>query len=193
MSLSSDKLNGHPTEQDPHPGGDIATIRGLNGWPGAEQARVAKIAAGTPAEQKRRIELAARNRARAIETLRQKKLLDIYEIPQPVKVPGEEGLFSRWLKEKGDRKVRFPNLESFCAYILEHYGDAEKDEQWRDYLAAADPRDEEEERQAAETLAAIDRIDRQVPVKRIDTKDLPPQMVTSPEIAENQIDGMDTG
>lgn len=192
MVLSSDRLNGHPTEQDPTPGSDRATIRGLNGWPEADKARAAKVAAGTPAEQKRRIELVARNRARAIERKRQKKLLEIYGIPAPIPVPGEEGLFSRWAKEKGDTEpTRFKNLEAFCAYILKNHGDAEKDEEWREYLAEAEPKEDAEEEAAAETLAAIDALDRQAP--RIHTRDLPAQHVTAPDIAENQIASMDTG
>lgn len=161
MSLSSDKLNGHPTERDPEPDKRGRVIRNQTGWPAARKAQQRKREAGTPTEQKRRVELAARNRERAIQRTRNLKMLEIYDIPQPVKVPGDKRLFSRWLKEKKDKKVRFENLAQFCLYVLENYGDDEKDEQWRGYLAAADPQGDAEEQRAEETQAVLTAIDTQ--------------------------------
>ena len=55
MSLSGDKLNGHPSPTDPTPG--VRSRRALvgNGWPAARKAQERKRQAGTPAEQTRRV------------------------------------------------------------------------------------------------------------------------------------------
>jgi hypothetical protein len=161
MSLSSDKLNGHPNPNDPNPGKRSAISLAVNGWPGARRAAERKEKAGTPAEQKRRVDLAAKNRARAIQKQRNVKMLEIYGIPEPLTVPGEKKLFSRWLKEKKDRKTRFENLADFCLHIMKNYGDEEKDDQWRAYLAAADPQGDADEKAAEATLAAMTAIDTQ--------------------------------
>lgn len=161
MSLSSDKLNGHPNPNDPRPGKRGAVMRSVNGWPGARRAAAKKQEAGTPAEQKRRVELAAKNRERAVIRQRNLKLLEIYEIPEAVKVPGEGKLFSRWLKDKGDKKFRFDNLAQFCLHVMQNYGDDEKDQQWRDFLAAADPQESQEEENARATADALVAIDLQ--------------------------------
>ncbi len=174
MSLSSDHLNGHPNAKDPNPGKRGAIIRAQNGWPAARRAQERKRQAGTPAEQKRRVELAAKNRARAIQKQRNVKMLEIYGIPEPLTVPGEKKLFSRWLKDKKDRRTRFENLADFCLYVMKNYGDEEKDDQWRAFLAAADPQGDAEEKVAEETLAALTAIDRQnVSVPALDASELP--------------------
>ncbi len=179
MSLSSDKLNGHPSTIDPTPGKRSARIRAVNGYPSRRKALAQKQAAGTPAEQARRIDLAAKNRERAIQRQRNLKLLEIYGIPEPVKVPGEKGLFSRWLKEKKDRKVKFDNLAAFCLHVLKNYGDEEKDERWRAFLAAADPQGDAEEERARETLESISRIETQESVPALATADLPAESFTA--------------
>lgn len=174
MSLSSDKLNGHPSQADPKPG--IRSRRALvgNGWPAARQAQARKREAGTPAEQTRRVELAARNRERAITKLRNEKLLEIYDIPAPVKVPGERKLFSRWLKEKQDKKFRFDNVAQFCLHIMQNYGDDDKDTEWREYLAAAEPMEDAEEERARLALEAITNIELQTTsVPALATSELP--------------------
>jgi hypothetical protein len=162
MSLSSDKLNGHPGAADPRPG--IRSRRTLvgNGWPAARKAQQRKQhEAGTPADQRRRVDLAATNRERAIRVQRNEKLLEVYGIPAPVKVPGEKGLFSRWLKEKGDKKFKFDSLAKFCLHIIENHGDDEKDAAWRAYLAAAEPIEDAEEEQARLSAEAIGNVERQ--------------------------------
>jgi len=179
MSLSSDKLNGHPSGIDPQPGKRSAVIRAHNGYPSARKAKARKQAAGTPAEQRRRIDLAAKNRERAIQRQRNLKMLEIYGIPEPVKVPGESGLFSRWLKEKKDRKVKFDNLAQFCLHVMKNYGDEEKDEQWRQFLAAADPQGDSEEEHARETLEAVSRIETQESVPVLATGDIPAESFTA--------------
>lgn len=174
MSLSSDRLNGHPNVKDPNPGKRAEITRAQNGWPSARRAAEKKAKAGTPAEQKRRVDLAAKNRQRAIMKQRNLKMLEIYGIPEPLTVPGEKKLFSRWLKEKKDRRTRFENLAEFCLYIMKNYGDEEKDDQWRAFLAAADPEGDAEEKAAEETQAALTAIDTQTTsVPALDASELP--------------------
>ncbi|MCP4901243.1 MAG: hypothetical protein GY906_30100 [bacterium] len=193
MTLSSDKLNGFPSESDPNPAKRTGHIRAVNGWPEQRQRLAQKEADGTPSEQKRRVELASRNRTRAIDKVRNQQLLRIYDIPEPVKVPGQSGLFSRWLKEKGSKRVKFQTLQEFCTHILQNYGDEEKDAQWRDYLAESEPAVEEEERKAAETLAAIERAESRGAANALPTSELPASFTSSPDIAEAQIGSMPSG
>ena len=191
MSLSSDHLNGHPTASDPKPHERSGVLLAHNGWPAARAAREAKAKAGTPAEQIRRVKMAAGNKTRAIRAKRNKKLLKIYDVPAPIKVPGEDGLYSRWMVEHESKKTVFKNVEEFCAYLLRNFGDAEKDEQWRAFCAEADPEEDAEELLAEETQQAIDNIERQSTSKPpIPTAELAPDFTTSEATAPAQIDSM---
>ena len=188
MSLSSNKLNGHPTKEDPNPAARARRFRTGNDWPAARAGRAKKMVDGTPAEQKRRVQLAAANRQRAINAIQNKKLLEIYAVPEPVKVPGEKVLYSRWLRERGDKRTRFANMAAFCLHILENYGDDEKEEQWRHYQGEVDPTGDTEEECAEATLQAITNLERQsVSAPVVGTSDLPPDFI-APEVILDEED-----
>ena len=176
MPLSSDRLNGHPTSKDPDPKKRAAIRRGFNGYPQARAKQAEKKALGPPADQIRRIEQAAAAKERSIKKLRTERFLEIYEIPMPTKAPGKKTLFSRWLKEQGDKKFNFPDLDTFVAYVQEHHGTAEKDANYQVYLDEAEPNEEAEETLARETQEALDRVDTQKESRPLlPTNELPPK------------------
>lgn len=181
MSLSSNRLNGHPTKQDPTPYKRAKVLRRGNGYPAQRQAE--HQSASTPAEQQRRVNLAAANQERAIQAKRNKKLLQIYGVPEPVRVPGENGLFSRWLHERNDKRTRFKNLAAFCLYILEKYGDEAKDTEWRRFLGSVEPEPDQAEAAAEETLVAITAVETQQP-RILATRDLPSETFEEEELEE---------
>jgi len=182
MSLSSNKLTGHPTEQDPTPYKRAKVFRKGNGYPSQRDGRPHKVAS-MPAEQQRRITVAAANRARGIQNKRNRKLLEIYGVPEPVRVPGEDGLFSRWLHERDDKRTRFKNLATFCLYILENYGDEAKDHEWRLFLGSVEPEPDQAEAGAEATQEAITAVETQQP-RILGTRELPPDFVTEEELQE---------
>ena len=182
MSLSSNKLTGHPTEQDPTPYKRAKVFRKGNGYPAQHDGRPHRVAS-TPAEQRRRVDLAAANVARAIQAKRNRKLLEIYGVPEPVRVPGEDGLFSRWLHERDDKRTRFKNLATFCLYILENYGDEAKDHEWRLFLGSVEPEPDQAEAGAEATQEAITAVETQQP-RILGTRELPPDFVTEETLQE---------
>ena len=182
MSLSSNKLTGHPTEQDPTPYKRAKVFRTGNGYPAQRDGKQHKVAS-TPAEQQRRVNLSAANQQRAIQAKRNRKILEIYGVPEPIRVPGENGLFSRWLHERADKRTRFKNLATFCLYILENYGDEGKDAEWRAFLASVEPEPDQAEAAAEETLVAITAVETQQP-RILSNRELPPDFLTEETLQE---------
>lgn len=156
MSLSKDGLTGHPTKEDPNPAERKAGFLGWNKWPKSaeDKEREEEKASRTMSEQ-RRVQIAEQNRERARRNARLKELLEIYDVPRPVKVPGQRReLFSRYCKDAGCEVSKFADLDTFVAHVVEQHGDPEKDKR----LSDLDDRIEgdREERLAENTADALE-------------------------------------
>ena len=176
MPISSDLLNGYPTKTDPNPKGrPKGRTFGYNGYPGAKKKAVAEPASEdvTPAEQVRLVETAVRNTEKQIRKRRIIRFLGIYGVPHPAPVPGQKGLYSRYLKERGDEKFRFANIDLMCQHLLENYSDDEKDAQWHEFMEETRPEVEAAEAEAQELYARIQEATDRTPARILDTRELP--------------------
>ena len=178
--ISSDKLNGYPTERDPHPKGvPRGKIFGYNGYPktkGTPRA-AAPTEDATPAEQVRLVETAVRNREKQIRRRRIIRFLEIFEVPHPSAIPGQKGLYSRWLKEQGDERYRFTDIDQMCRHLMENYSDDEKDAKWHVFMEETQPEVEAAEAEAQELYARIheaeERPKEPTPARILNTRELP--------------------
>lgn len=180
MPISSDRLNGYPTKTDPHPTGrSTGRIFGQNGYPQEKKnSRVEAVSEdATPAEQVRLVQTAARNTEKQIRRRRIIRFLEIYEVPPPAAIPGQKGLYSRWLKEKGDEKFRFANIDLMCQHLMENYSDDEKDAKWHSFMEETRPEVEAAEAEAQEMYARIHEAEEspkeRAPLRVLNTRELP--------------------
>lgn len=181
MPISSDRLNGYPTERDPHPAKGLSSgkIFGHNGYPQEKKNSPGEAVSedAAPAEQIRLVQTAVRNTEKQIRRRRIIRFLDIFEVPPPAAVPGQKGLFSRWLKEQGDEKYRFPDIDAMCRHLMENYSDDEKDAKWHQFMEETQPEVEAAETEAQELYARIQEAEEspKAPLRPriMDTSELP--------------------
>jgi hypothetical protein len=178
MPISSDGLNGYPTKRDPHPDHKKGTITGINGYPQQRAARAEKKEAGIPADQKRRVERAAKQKEKQVRARRAKAILEIFEVPEPTTIPGQSGLYSRWMKDQGDKRTRFKDLEAFCVHLLENYSDDEKDQKYNEFVAQTEPELDAAEEEAEQMYDAIEAAENRQPPKILSTSELPLETFT---------------
>lgn len=180
MPISSDMLNGYPTKTDPNPVGRGGKIFGHNGYPQEKKKprpdAPPESTDTTPAEQRRLVETAVRNTEKQIRKRRIVQFLEIYEVPPPQAIPGQKGLYSRWLKDQGDSKHRFPDIEAMCKHLVENYSDDEKDAKWHAFMEETQPEVEAAEAEAQqmyERIQAAEVDNDRTPPKILSTSELP--------------------
>jgi len=176
MPMSSDLLNGYPTKTDPHPKGrPRGKVFGYNGYPGAKKKALAEPASedATPAEQVRLVETAVRNTEKAIRRRRIIRFLGIFGVPHPTTIPGQKGVYSRWLKEQGDERFRFADIDAMCRHLMENYSDDEKDAKWHEFVEETEVEVDAAEDEAQEMYGRIQEASTPAPPRILDTKELP--------------------
>lgn len=184
MPISSDKLNGYPTERDPHPKGlSRGKIFGYNGYPRAKKKALAEPVSedAIPAEQIRLVETAVRNTEKMIRKRRIIRFLEIFGVPHPTTIPGQKGLYSRWLKEKGDERFRFPDIDAMCRHLMENYSDDEKDAKWHEFVEETEVEVDAAEDEAKEMYGRVQETTTPTPGRILDTKELPVGELFNPD------------
>ncbi len=116
-----------------------------------------------------------RNTEKAIRKRRIIRFLEIFGVPHPTTIPGQKGVYSRWLKEKGDERFRFADIDQMCRHLMENYSDDEKDAKWHEFVEETEVEVNAAEDEAEQMYDRIQEASTPAPAppRILDTSELP--------------------